>query len=93
MYLSTSAGVLVILGIWKSALFPEKPTVWAKRVWGFRGMLLADLQMPSITGSEAVDKYIYIPERPPDNQILIQFVILKSDSEKSLNPAFPTRLL
>ena len=32
-------------------------------------MLLADLQMPSITGSEAVDKYIYIPERPPDNSI------------------------
>ena len=34
-------------------------------------MLLADLQMPSITGSEAVDKYIYSPERPPDNQIHI----------------------
>ena len=93
MYLSTSAGVLVILGIWESALFPEKPTVWTKWVWGFRGMLLADLQMPSITGSEAVDKYIYIPERPPDNQILIKFVILSLIQKKPLNPVFPTRLL
>ena len=30
-------------------------------------MLLADFQMLSMTGSEAVDKYIYIPERPPDS--------------------------
>ena len=51
-------------------------------------MLLADLQMPSITGSEAVDKYIYIPERPPDNQILIQFAILSLIQKKPLNPAF-----
>ncbi len=33
-------------------------------------MLLADFQMPSMTGSEAVDKYIYIPERPPDSRFL-----------------------
>ena len=51
-------------------------------------MPLADLQMPSITGSEAVDKYIYIPERPPDSQILIQFVILSLIQKKPLNPAF-----
>ena len=30
-------------------------------------MLLADFQMLSMTGSEAVDKYIYIPERPPNS--------------------------
>ncbi len=41
-----------------------------------------------MTGSEAVDKYIYIPERPPDNQILIQFVILSLIQKKPLNPAF-----
>ena len=33
-------------------------------------MLLADFQMLSMTGSEAVDKYIYIPERPPDSTSL-----------------------
>lgn len=33
-------------------------------------MLLADFRMPSMTGSEAVDKYIYIPERPPDSIFL-----------------------
>ena len=51
-------------------------------------MLLADLQMPSITGSEAVDKYIYIPERPPDNQILIQFVILSLIQKNHSIPLF-----
>ena len=51
-------------------------------------MPLADLQMPSITGSEAVDKYIYIPERPPDNQILIQFCYSQSDSEKTTQSRF-----
>lgn len=39
-------------------------------LWGFRRMLLADFRMPSMTGSEAVDKYIYIPERPPDSIFL-----------------------
>ena len=33
-------------------------------------MPLADFQMLSMTGSEAVDKYIYIPERPPDSTSL-----------------------
>lgn len=33
-------------------------------------MLLADFRMPSMIGSEAVDKYIYIPERPPDSIFL-----------------------
>ena len=33
-------------------------------------MLLADFRMPSMTGSEAVDKYIYILERPPDSIFL-----------------------
>ena len=51
-------------------------------------MPLADLQMPSITGSEAVDKYIYIPERPPDNQILIQFVILSLIQKKTTQSRF-----
>ena len=51
-------------------------------------MLLADLQMPRITGSEAVDKYIYIPERPPDNQILIQFVILSLIQKNHSIPLF-----
>ena len=55
---------------------PKNSLSERSELWGFRGMLLADLRMPSITGSEAVDKYIYISERPPDNQILIQFVIL-----------------
>ena len=44
--------------------------------------------MPSITGSEAVDKYIYIPERPPDNQILIQFVILSLIQKNHSIPLF-----
>lgn len=39
-------------------------------LWGFRRMLLADFRMPSMTDSEAVDKYIYIPERPPDSIFL-----------------------
>ena len=51
-------------------------------------MPLADLQMPSITGSEAVDKYIYIPERPPDNQILIQFIILSLIQKNHSIPLF-----
>lgn len=60
---------------------------------GFSGNAFHNLQIPSITGSETLDKYIYIPERPPDNQILIKFVILSLIQKKPLNPAFPTRLL
>ena len=60
---------------------------------GFSGNAFHNLQIPSITGSETLDKYIYIPERPPDTQILIQFVILSLIQKKPLNPAFPTRLL
>ena len=44
--------------------------------------------MPSITGSEAVDKYIYISERSPDNQILIQFVFFSLIQIKSLKSRF-----
>lgn len=36
-------------------------------------MLLADFRMPSMTGSEAVDKSIYISERPPDNILKFSF--------------------
>lgn len=36
-------------------------------------MLLADFRMPSMTGSEAVDKYIYVSERPPNNIFIFQF--------------------
>ena len=56
-------------------------------------MPLADFRMPSMTGSEAVYKYIYVSERPPDNilEILnIQIILL---SDKPLHPVFPIRPL
>ena len=78
-----------MLGICKSAKsIPRKPQTRFAQTVGFPGNN-ADFQMLSITKTPAdIDKYIYIPERPPDNQILIQFVILSLIQKKPLNPAF-----
>lgn len=51
-------------------------------------MLLADFRMPSMTGSEAVDKYIYIPERPPDSIFLRQSQSFSHRIIKSLKSRF-----
>ena len=53
-------------------------------------MLLADLRMPSMTGSEAVGKYIYVSERPPNNIFIFQFF---SQLINHLNPVFSMRPL
>lgn len=51
-------------------------------------MLLADFQMLSMTGSEAVDKYIYIPERPPDSTSIKQSQSFSHRIIKSLKSRF-----
>ena len=53
-------------------------------------MPLADFRMPSMTGSEAVDKYIYVSERPPNNIFIFQFF---SQLINHLNPVFSMRPL
>ena len=61
-----------MLGICKSAKsIPRKPQTRYAQTVGPSGNN-ADSQTPSITKTPAdVDKYIYISERPPDNQIHI----------------------
>ena len=55
-----------MLGICKSAKsIPRKPQTRFVQTVGLAGNN-ADFQMPSITKTPAdIDKYIYIPERPP----------------------------